>query len=178
MIFQKINFTQLKMLVLQNGAWSNAVFIFALAYFVIAIFSIPALTKPASLTDVMQESTSSSIEKPEETQMDFLLIKDWHLFGNREVTITEGELQVGETKKTDLPIKLLGIFLWPNQTATSYAIIEDEAKEQKKYHQGDELPGGVSLQSIEKEQVILLRNQQPEALTLDKQKTGLLFITQ
>ena len=176
MIFPKINFTQLKTQVLQNGVWSNVVFIFALAYFVIAISSILTLTKPASLTDVMQEA-ALSIGKPEETQMDFLLIKDWHLFGNREVTIKDGVLQEGETKKTDLPIKLLGTFFWPNQNNTSYAIIEDEAKEQKKYHQGDELPGGVSLQSIAKEQVILLRNEQPEALTMDKQKTGLLFIT-
>jgi type II secretory pathway component PulC len=86
-------------------------------------------------------------------------------------------MEENASKKTDLPIKLLGIFLLPNQDKNSYVIIEDDAKEQKKYHLGDELPGGVTLLSIAKEQVILLRNQQSESLSMEKERSGLLFIT-
>jgi hypothetical protein len=39
------------------------------------------------------------------------------------------------------------------------------------------LPGGVTLLSIAKEQVILLRNQQSESLSMEKERSGLLFIT-
>jgi hypothetical protein len=86
-------------------------------------------------------------------------------------------MEENASKKTDLPIKLLGIFLLPNQDKNSYVIIEDDAKEQKKYHLGDALPGGVTLLSIAKEQVILLRNQQSESLSMEKERSGLLFIT-
>jgi len=177
LIIPKINFTQLKYRALENGVWSSAAFFLALAYFVIFLSSQLALTKPESLTDAIQEPEQVAVEKPEEIQMDFQLIKDWHLFGNPEAIAEEVKLQEGESQKTDLPIKLLGVFLLPNQDKNTYAIIEDEAKEQKKYHLGDELPGGATLQAIAKEQVIILRNQQPESLSMDRERTGLLFIT-
>ena len=177
MAYLKIKFTHFKAPLLQNGAVCNVVLILALAYFCLFVYSIPTSTSSESLTDATQVSTSSDREKPEEQEMDFLLIKDWHLFGNSEVRIEEGSMAENASKKTDLPIKLLGIFLLPNQDKNSYVIIEDDAKEQKKYHLGDELPGGVTLLSIEKEQVILLRNQQSESLSMEKERTGLLFIT-
>ncbi len=179
MAFSKIKLTYFKAQWLQNGVWFNAVFIFALTYFFLFIYSLSTSINSASLTDVMQASASLDTEKPEEAEMDFRLIKDWHLFGqsNSEVNSEAGTIAENESRISDLPIKLLGIFLLPNQEKNSYVIIENEANEQNKYHLGDELPGGVTLLSIEKEQVILLRNQQTESLSMEKERTGLLFIT-
>lgn len=182
LILPKINVTQLKYRLLENGVWPNAALFFALAYFVIFMSSLSTLTKPESLDDALQTVDQSAVATPEAAQMDFLLIKDWHLFGDpeaiaEEVQSQEGESQEGESQETDLPIRLMGVFFLPNQANSSYAIIENDDREQKKYHQGAELPGGVTLQSIAKEQVILLRNQQAEALSMAREKTGLLFIT-
>jgi len=177
LIFPKINLTQLKYRLLENGVWPNAALFFALAYFVLFMSSLSTLTKPESLDDALQTADQSAVAVSEAAKMDFLLIKDWHLFGNPKVTVEERVLQEGESQETDLPLKLLGVYFLPNQDGARHAIIEDEAKVQKKYHQGDELPGGATLQSIAKEQVILLRNQQTEALSMAREKTGLLFIT-
>ena len=177
LILPKINVTQLKYRVLENGVWPNAALFFALAYFVIFMSSLSTLTKPESLDDALQTADQSAVVTPEAAQMDFLLIKDWHLFGDPEAIEEEAKSQEGESQETDLPIRLMGVFFLPNQANSSYAIIEDEDREQKKYHQGAELPGGVTLQSIAKEQVILLRNQQAQALSMAREKTGLLFIT-
>ncbi|MDO9399486.1 MAG: type II secretion system protein N, partial [bacterium] len=62
----------------------------------------------------------------------------------------------------------------PDQKNASYAIIEADDHLQKKYRPGEELPGGSTLQSIAKEQVMLLRNNQRESLSMDRKKTGLL----
>ena len=117
-----------------------------------------------------EQITQASLENK---QMNFLIIKDWHLFGQLDTAV----IQNSEPQKTQLQIKLLGVFFLPNQKKSSFAIIEGEDKLQKKYRLGEELPGGVTLQAIDKERVILLRNQQPEFLSMDKTKTGLLFIT-
>ncbi len=122
-----------------------------------------------SIVEDEQKAQGSS----ENQQMNFLVIKDWHLFGQFDATVSQNS----EPQKTQLQIKLLGVFFRPNQKESSFAIIEGEDKLQKKYQLGEELSGGITLQSIDKEQVILLRNQQPEFLSMDKTKTGLLFIT-
>ena len=99
------------------------------------------------------------------------------MFGNPSATMEQNNQLNAKPQETQLQIKLLGVFFLPNQKKSSFAIIEGDDKLQKKYRLGEELPGGVTLQSIDKEQVILLRNQQPEYLSMDKTKTGLLFIT-
>ena len=177
LIIPKLNFTQIKYWATQYSVWSSAAFFLALAYFLIAMSSMTALTKTEPLTDEIPEQVVE--EKPEEIQRDFQLIKDWHLFGSPEVAVVEEEIKQQEivSQETALPIKLLGVFFLPNQTNNSYAIIEDEIKVQKKYHLGEALPSGVIVQSITKEQVILLRNQQPETLSMLKERAGLLFIT-
>jgi general secretion pathway protein C len=175
--FSKIQFTHFRAHFLRTGAMYNVVFIFALAYFFLFISSIPTSISPKSLTDVVKVPSALDREKTEENERDFLLIKDWHLFGNAAVEIDEVKMVGNDSKETDLPIKLLGIFLLPDQDNSSYVIIEDDAKEQKKYHLGDELPGGATLLSVAKEHVILLRNQQTESLSMVKERTGLLFIT-
>jgi type II secretory pathway component PulC len=102
--------------------------------------------------------------------MDFLTIKNWHLFGYTTVSIEENNQLNEEPQKTDLQIKLLGVFFLPNQKTASYAIIEGDDKQQKKYRAGDEMPNSIILQSIAKDQVILLRNQQAEYLSMDRTK--------
>ncbi len=151
---------------------SNLAFVLSLLYaiiFVISLFDFyapPSSSVPISHTFLLPQA--GSVSDP----VDYKIIKDWHLFGqDSSVHINEGEI-----KNTFLQIKLLGVFLWPNEINKNYAIIENEDKTQHKYHQGDELPNGRVLQSIDKEQVILRHNQQQESLTLDRKRTGLSFI--
>ena len=109
--------------------------------------------------------------------MDFLVIKDWHLFGQPAAISAQNSDQRGTPQETQLQLKLLGVFFLPDQKKASYAIIEADDHLQKKYRPDDELPGGATLQSIVKEQVILLRNNQRESLSMDRKKTGLLLKT-
>jgi type II secretory pathway component PulC len=118
----------------------------------------------------LPESEPISQENIKSTQMDFLTIKNWHLFGYTTVSIEENNQLNEEPQKTDLQIKLLGVFFLPNQKTASYAIIEGDDKQQKKYRAGDEMPNSIILQSIAKDQVILLRNQQAEYLSMDRTK--------
>lgn len=177
LIFSKVKFRHLKYIFFEYGTLANAVFLVALAYLIILISTVPASYKAEQLTDPIFEVEQPALEKSEKNKMDFLLIKDWHLFGNPDVSTEQKGVLNDEPQETQLQIKLLGVFFLPNQKKTSYAIIESEDKIQKKYRLGDELPGSITLQSITKEQVILLRNQQPESLSMDRKKTGLRFIT-
>ncbi|MCX7106275.1 MAG: hypothetical protein NTV66_01700 [Methylococcales bacterium] len=177
MIFSKVNFRHIKNSVLEYGTGSYAALSLALAYLIILISSIFPSYKSEQLAEPIFEVEQPALEKSEKNKMDFLLIKDWHLFGNPSVSNEQKGVLNDEPQETQLQIKLLGVFFLPNQKKTSYAIIESEDKIQKKYRLGDELPGSITLQSITKEQVILLRNQQPESLSMDRKKTGLLFIT-
>ena len=58
----------------------------------------------------------------------------------------------------------------PTMYSDTDAIIEGDDKQQKKYRAGDEMPNSIILQSIAKDQVILLRNQQAEYLSMDRTK--------
>jgi general secretion pathway protein C len=146
----------------------------ALFYLLYVVFSSNYLiNSSAQIRGSIVEDEQKVQGSAENQQMNFLVIKDWHLFGQFDETMNQNS----EPQKTQLQIKLLGVFFRPNQTESSFAIIEGEDKLQKKYRLGEELPGGITLQSIDKEQVILLRNQQPEFLSMDKTKTGLLFLT-
>ena len=78
----------------------NVVFIFALAYFFLFISSIPTSISPKSLTDVVKVPSALDREKTEENERDFLLIKDWHLFGNAAVEIDEHASVAGVASAT------------------------------------------------------------------------------
>jgi len=148
----------------------------ALAYLLyVAISTIQVSDNPEQLTVLTAESEQLGQEKTETKKMDFLAIKDWHLFGQPSVISAQNSEQHNTPQETQLQIKLLGVFFLPDQENASYAIIEADDHLQKKYRPGDELPGGSTLQSIAKEQVILLRNNQRESLSIDRKKTGLLL---
>ncbi|WP_292428786.1 type II secretion system protein N [Methylobacter sp.] len=156
----------------------HLVLIPALAYLLyVAISTILAFDNPEQLAVLTVESEQLDQEKTETKQMDFLVIKDWHLFGQSAVISAQNSEQQGTPQETQLQLKLLGVFFLPEQKRNSYAIIETDDHIQKKYRPDDELPGGATLQSIATEQVILLRNNQRESLSMDRKKTGLLFKT-
>ena len=141
-------------------------------FLVIQAFSNPKLEKSLEL---QQEQKAQ--ETQETRQLDFRAIKDWHLFGQTETMAAQNGGLNEIPQETQLQLKLLGVFFLPNQKNTSYAIIETDDHVQKKYRPGDEVPGGITLQSIAKQQVILLRNNQRESLSMEREKTKLLAKT-
>lgn len=153
----------------------NVALIPALVYLLyVAISTIQASGNSEFVAVLTAESEQLDQEKNEKKQMDFLVIKDWHLFGQPAAISAQNSDQHDTPQETQLQLKLLGVFFLPDQKKTSYAIIEADDHLQKKYRSGDELPGGITLQSIAKEQVILLRNDQRESLSMDRKKPGLL----
>lgn len=167
-----------KYAILQNTSMPHFVLIPALAYLLyVAISTVQAFDNPEQSAIPTADSEQLGQEKIETKQMDFLVIKDWHLFGQSEAISVQNSEQQGAPQATELQLKLLGVFFLPEQKRNSYAIIEADDHLQKKYRPDDELPGGATLQSIAKEQVILLRNNQRESLSMDRNKTGLLLKT-
>jgi general secretion pathway protein C len=175
MQFKPFNFSNIRHYLIEFQSLPYIAVIPALFYllYVVTSSSNQLVNSSTQIHDSVVEPEQITQASLENKQMNFLTIKDWHLFGQLDTTV----IQNSEPQKTQLQIKLLGVFFLPNQKKSSFAIIEGEDKLQKKYRLGEELPGGVTLQAIDKEQVILLRNQQPEFLSMDKTKTGLLFIT-
>jgi hypothetical protein len=166
-----------KYAILQNRSLPHVALIPALAYLLyVAISTIQASGNPKQLPALAAESEQLDQKKTEKKQMDFLSIKDWHLFGQPVAIPAQNSKQYETPQETQLQLKLLGVFFLPDQKkASSYAIIETDDHLQKKYRPGDELPGGSTLQSIAKEQVILMRNDQRESLSMDREKSGLLL---
>jgi hypothetical protein len=150
----------------------------ALVYFLyVAVSTIQASGHPEFAVAPAAESEPLDQDKAETKPMDFLVIKDWHLFGEPAAISAQHSEQHETPQETQQQLKLLGVFFLPDQKNASYAIIEADDHLQKKYRPGEELPGGSTLQSIAKEQVMLLRNNQRESLSMDRKKTGLLFKT-
>jgi Type II secretion system protein C len=147
-------------------------YLFYVVFLVVQTFSNPRLEKSLALG---QEQSAQ--ETQETRRLDFTAIKDWHLFGQTEMTETQHGGINEAPQETELQFKLLGVFFLPSQKKTSYAIVEADDHVQKKYRPGDEMPGGVTLESIAKEQVIILRNNQRESLSMDRGKTNSLAKT-
>lgn len=143
----------------------------ALAYLVFVAISVYQHTgnieKLAALTAISAQQTP---EKSNLKQMDFTLIKDWHLFGQAVSIAAQNTGRNEEPKETELQLRLLGVFFLPSQPKTSYAIIETDGHTQKKYRLGDGVQSGITVHSILKEQVILLRNNVLESLSMKKTK--------
>jgi len=139
----------------------------AIAYLSYVLFS---LILAAASNVEHQPSFSAHLESTIDSPLpDFSQIGDWHLFGqalsndNAETVVTETQLQ----------LTLLGVFLLSQQPESGLAIIQTEGGQQKKYRSGDELPGGASLQTIEKNRVVLLHNNRQEFLPLKRNSVGL-----
>jgi Type II secretion system protein C len=147
-------------------------YLFYVVFLVVQTFSNPKLEKSLAL-----EQGQSAQETQETRRLDFTAIKDWHLFGQAEATETQRGGVNEIPQETELQFKLLGVFFLPNPKKTSYAIVEADDHVQKKYRPGDAMPGGVTLESIAKEQVIILRNNQRESLSMDRDKTNSLAKT-
>lgn len=141
----------------------------AMAYFIVVIFTtiqeygVGKTANKSIFEPVQQEQILT-----ETKQMDFMLIKDWHLFGQPDITATQKGGPYEIPQETQLQLKLLGVFFMPSPEKTSYAIIEAEDQIQKIYRAGDSLANGITLESIAREQVILLRNSQRESLSMEK----------
>lgn len=162
--------------ILQNRSLPHVALIPALAYLLyVAISTIQAYGNPKQLVTLTAESEQLNQKTTEKKQMDFLVIKDWHLFGKPAAIPAQNSKQHETPQETQQQLKLQGVFFLPDQKNASFAIIEADDHLQKKYRPGDELPGGSTLQSIAKEQVILMRNDQLESLSMDREKTGLLL---
>ena len=155
-------------------SYSTVALILSLGYLLFFLVSISPSSNVA-LSESLSSVAKTESENAAVPQVDYQLIKEWHLFGESTVLLSN---ESGDIKASDLPVKLLGVFLLPNAEHKSYAIIENEDKTQIKYRVGDQLPNGGIIQSIEKEQVILLNNQQTESLSLERNRIGLLFTTE
>ena len=174
-MFKKLLPNVFKYTILQSRSLPHIALIFAIAYLLyVAVSIIQVVVNPKPLANLTAEVEQPYQEEIEEKQPDLLAIKEWHLFGQVPSVANQMSAQNGVPPETELQIKLLGVFFLPDQKNASYAIIEVDDKSQKKYRQGDELPGGITLQSIAKEQVILLRNNQRESLSMNREKIDLL----
>jgi hypothetical protein len=175
MMFKKLLPNVFKYTILQSRSLPHIALVFAIAYLLyVAISIILVVINPKPLANFTAEAEQPYQEEIESKQIDLLAIKDWHLFGQAPSVANQISDQNAVLAETQLQIKLLGVFFLPDQKNASYAIIEVDDKSQKKYRQGDELPGGIILQSIAKEQVILLRNNQRESLSMNREKIDLL----
>ena len=143
----------------------------ALAYLVfVAISAFQPAENLAKSVILAAESAQQTQEKINKKQMDFMLIKDWHLFGQPVSTAAQDRELNEEPQETELQLRLLGVFFLPSQPKTSYAIIETDGHTQKNYRLGDGVQSGITVHSILKEQVILLRNNVLESLSMKKTK--------
>ena len=68
--------------------------------------------------------------------------------------------------ETKLNLTLAGLFTSPNQKDAG-AIILDDRKQSQFFSTGEELPGGVTLQSIHKDRVVINRNGMYETLFIE-----------
>jgi type II secretory pathway component PulC len=156
--------------ILQKRSLPSVGLILALIYFAYAAFTlIRAFGKSVPADNLSVGSEQQFQNLSEQQPMDFLIIKDWHLFGNYVAQPEQAVSQQDIAQESALPVKLLGVFFLPDQK-NSYAIIETDDHLHKKFRTGDEVSSGVTVQSITKQQVMLLRNDQREFITLDRKK--------
>lgn len=102
---------------------------------------------------------------------DAQLIASAHLFGDYQAPADANLDSMDKAPDTRLNLTLLGI-LAADQDKGSRALIADSGGDEKPYSVGDKVPGGVNLQAIFPDRVILARNGQLETLRLDKDKPG------
>jgi general secretion pathway protein C len=116
-------------------------------------------------TNHLQVATTA--QSLEEKQPDYLLISDWHLFGQ---AVDGLSFPNGMVPETQLQLKLQGVFTLSEHDDYAHAIIETPDQIQKAYKINDALPGGATLKAIENDKIIILRNNQQESLALGRQK--------
>ena len=158
----KKNFQSLKI--------NQIAFILSTAYFLFVLISL-VNDKPLERTIKNDNSKNPTIQQSQYSEVDLSKIIDWHLFGQsnqKNISIVGDD---GLPPETKAELKLIGVFFLSDNLSRTYAIIEGSDQSQKKVRPGDEVQNGIILQSISKEQVILLINQQSELLSMDKNKS-------
>lgn len=139
-----------------------------LTFSYLLIISIPVITHSVTETEATAPKTTAIQNPALQTQPDFSLISDFHLFGQSASTSSSpgGDFP----PETMQHLKLKGVFYLANQHA--HAIIEASDQHQKTYQVNDTLPGGGVLQLIEKNRIVIMTNNQQESLALHKIKSG------
>ncbi|HRY14840.1 MAG: type II secretion system protein GspC [Candidatus Competibacteraceae bacterium] len=98
---------------------------------------------------------------------DVATISAWHLFGkveaSRPVVATPAPMPV-----TPLNLRLVGVFFTERGQSRALALIADGNSLERGYRIGDSLPGGVRLERIERDQVVVSRNGREELIKLPK----------
>jgi len=102
----------------------------------------------------------------EQQKPDYAEISQWHLFGQSEVALSPG----GDVPETQLQLKLQGVLATSKHLQNAHAFIQTPEQTQKAYKVNDQLPGGATLKTIERDKVIILMNNQHESLSLEKLK--------
>lgn len=154
--------------ILQSRSLPQTALISAIVYLLYVVISI--FNSTGNLQQTYAIADEAKLPEPESNtkRLDLQLIKDWHLFGQSLNTNLRTSDSQETPQETQLQLKLLGVFFLPDQQRNSYVIIQSEDQSQKKYRSGDELADGTKLQSISKAQVMLLRNNQRESLSMDR----------
>jgi general secretion pathway protein C len=123
------------------------------------IWSIVDLTAPPELPPSAADAAAASEGAPAAS------VAQWHLFGN--VAPAFDPRSNALAPETTLELTLLGVFA-SEDPARGHAIIADARGEERSYRVGEELPGGVLLDAVHADRVLLSRGGVIEALRLPR----------
>lgn len=91
----------------------------------------------------------------------------WALFGEAQAQPGAGDTETAS--ETDLPLQLLGVFSVPRNKALAGAVIAERGGEGRLFRVGDaDIPGGATLEGVERDHVLLRRRGQLEILRFDE----------
>lgn len=148
-----------------NAVFRGGAICLAVAYlgYVSFFLGLSAEAGTAQVPEVPEPMPELSEGVNDVASVDFLQMADWHLFGR-----ASDNDQIGTVSQTQLQLKLLGVFLVSKTPESAYAIIQAEDGVQKKFRQGEALPGGAMLKTIEISKVVLLHDNRQELLLLQR----------
>lgn len=96
------------------------------------------------------------------------MARSWTLFGDASAQPAAGDQPAPQT---NLALQLLGIFSTGNDRLAG-AVIAERGKDGELFRVGSALPGGATLEKVEKDQVLLRRRGQLETLRFDAAPAG------
>lgn len=136
-----------------------------LAEFVVLWLPVPqsAAWRPAPA------ALSGPSARPEATGPNADLIASAHVFGEYQAVGSVAADQMDKAPDTRLNLTLLGIFA-ADREGQSRALISTQEGDEKPYSINQDVVGGVKIQAIFPDRVILSRNGQLETLRLDKDR--------
>lgn len=115
---------------------------------------------------IMQTTTAPTTTAPaaNPTTVDYQAIADWHLFGTVDAD-QPAPTPVVQVTETRLNLKLVGVLYSENAEQTR-ALIAEGSTPERSFTLGDTLSGGVKVEQILRDKVILSRNGQLESLSM------------